>query len=77
MYVSPPSLGALQNRLAKDEHDLNGKRYCAAEKELAQFWKGEYDAFCNLKVVSREDATNEVAVRIYHAYLADLAKKAL
>lgn len=71
VYISPPSQETLRGRLANDGRDLGGMRYQAAEDELNRFLRGEYDAFCNLKVVSHEDASNEVAERIYAAYLAD------
>ena len=73
-YVSPPSLEVLQNRLTKDGRDPQGQRYRAAEEELSRYWQGEYDAFCNLKVVSHEDTAHEVAEHIYQCYRADMVQ---
>lgn len=72
VYISPPSLGALRARLSKDGRDHNGKRYQAGESELNRYWRGEYDLFCNLKIVSCEDAADEIAEQIYGAYLTDI-----
>lgn len=64
VYVSLPSLDELQLRLNKDGWDFDGRRYKVTEGELTRYWNGEYDLFCDLKVVSHEGTVKEVAQRI-------------
>ncbi len=76
IYVSPPSLEVLRGRLDNDGRDPQGQRYRAAAEELSRYWRGDYDSFCNLKVVSHENKSHEMAEQIHQTYLVDLVNEA-
>ena len=69
VYIAPPSIEVLAQRLAKDNRDLDGNRLESARKELEAFWLGKYKDFYNLSVVSENDDISNIASLIYVNYL--------
>jgi guanylate kinase len=72
VYVTPPSLNVLRNRLRRDDRDPHGQRFRAGREELQQYQNGEYDSLCDLHVVSLEGRVKEIGKSIYHAYLREI-----
>ncbi len=74
VYIEPPSVEALKQRLAKDSRDVDGSRLQSAILELEQFHAGQFDGLYDLHVVTRDGTEAEVAWLIYSSYLASLGK---
>lgn len=68
VYVSPPSLEVLRQRLGKDGRDANGARFASAQKELERYWAlgyvGEYD----YEIVSQDGQVSQIAQAIFINY---------
>ena len=69
VYVSPPSIEALRQRLAKDGRDVDGSRLKNASEELEAYWACRYVGICDLEVVSEENQMLKIAHAIYDSYL--------
>ncbi len=69
VYVSPPTIEVLQQRLSKDKRDANGMRLLKAREELQTFWSSNYSGMYDFEVVSEEGKVPELAKRIYSSYL--------
>lgn len=69
IYVSPPSIDALCQRLAKDGRDTDGIRLASATKELQMFWSSRYVGLYDYKIISEDDRVVEIAETIYSNYL--------
>lgn len=73
VYVSPPSIDVLCQRLAKDKRDSDGARIVSAEKELRKYWSLEYAGLYELEVVSEDNKIPEIAARVYTSYLRSIS----
>lgn len=69
VYVSPPSIDVLRQRLAKDGRDADGMRLANATEELQQFWSSKYVGAYDYEIVSEDDRVVEIAEAIYSNYL--------
>ncbi len=69
VYVTPPSLAVLKERLDKDNRDHDGSRLEVATKELEKYHNHEYDKKIDMHIVSHNDKTPQIAQAIYDAYV--------
>ena len=67
VYVSPPSIKVLQQRLVTDGRDRNGVRAAQAKAELRLLKQGRYDDLIDLGVCSHEGMATVVAHTIRSA----------
>ena len=69
VYVSPPSIDILRQRLEKDSRDADGKRLTSAIEELQRFWSSRYIGTYDYAVVSEDGKIAQIATIIYSNYL--------
>ena len=69
VYVSPPSIDVLLQRLAKDGRDADGTRIANATDELQRFWSARYVGAYDYEIVSEDGRMAEIAETIYSNYL--------
>ncbi len=69
VYVSPPSIEVLLQRLGKDKRDVDGSRLQNAREELEAYWSSRYAGIYNFEIVSEENRVPEIASAIYVSYL--------
>lgn len=69
VYVAPPSIEVLAQRLAKDDRDITGDRLENASKELEEFWSQKYSGLYNVSVISEDKKISDAARLIYVSYL--------
>jgi guanylate kinase len=69
VYVAPPSIDELKNRLSKDGRDLDGSRIANAEDELQRYWLGEFNNVIDSHVVSKTDKIDETVNQIYELFI--------
>lgn len=69
VYVSPPSIEVLRQRLAKDKRDTDGSRFQNASEELEAYWSCRYVGIYDFEIVSEENQVLKVAHAIYTSYL--------
>lgn len=69
VYVSPPSINVLRQRLAKDRRDADGMRLASATEELQEFWSSRYVGAYDYEIVSEDGRVAEIAEAIYSNYL--------
>jgi guanylate kinase len=69
VYISPPSIHVLRERLAKDGRDVDGTRLASAEKELQRYLSSKYAGLYNLEIISKDNEILEIATKIYIGYL--------
>lgn len=69
VYVIPPSIEALRQRLAKDGRDTAEHRLLSAREELRVYESSRYIGICNLKIVAEENQVPKIAYAIYTNYL--------
>lgn len=69
IYVSPPSIEALRQRLAKDGRDADGHRLQSAREELETYESSGYAGVCDFEIVSEENQVLKIAQAIYANYL--------
>ena len=74
VYVLPPSIEVLQQRLIKGERD-DGHRLQNACKELEMYASSQYLGVCDFEVISEENQILEIAEIIYAGYLSSYSKK--
>lgn len=74
VYVSPPNLDELKHRIEKDGRDSDGSRFESAKTELQKYWSGEFDQFCDYKVVNYTNANTEAGIQIYASYLKSIGE---
>lgn len=72
VYVLPPSLEILQQRLIGDGRHMEGNRLQNAHKELETYMSSESVAILDLEIVSEENRIPEIAQEIYSGYLSNL-----
>ena len=73
VYVEPPSLEVLAERLKSDGRDKNGGRLRSSTVELERYRLGEFDKLCDLKIESTEGHVEQIAATIHDAYLQSLS----
>ena len=69
VYVSPPSIDVLRQRLAKDGRDADGTRLASATEELQKFWSSGYLGAYDYEIVSEDGRMAVIAETIYSKYL--------
>lgn len=69
VYVSPPSLDVLRQRLGKDGRDADGARFASAQKELERFWALGYVGNYDYEIVSQEGQVSRIAQAIFTNYI--------
>lgn len=67
VYILPPSIEVLQQRLAKDGRDTDGHRLRSAIAELETYSSSAYK-LCDFEIVAEENKKSEVAQAIYEKY---------
>ena len=72
VYVSPPSIDVLRQRIVKDGRDADGKRLASATEELQRFWSSRYVGVYDYEIVSEEGRVAKIAATIYSNYLRSL-----
>lgn len=72
IYVAPPSLSVLRERLAIDGRDADGQRFASAQSELERLQSGEYAHLVDHVVVSEEGDVRRVVELIHAHYLSSL-----
>jgi guanylate kinase len=72
IYVAPPSIEALRERLAKDGRDADGSRLRGAVEELEAFQAGKFEDSYDFNIVTHTDRVSEIARSIYSKYLEGL-----
>lgn len=69
VYISPPSIEALQQRLARDDRDTDGHRLRSAREELEALESSRHAGIYDFEIVSEENQVPKVAQMIYANYL--------
>ncbi len=69
VYVAPPTLDVLRQRLAKDGRDPDGRRLAGATAEILRYWDLGYVGRYHLAVVSEDNRAAETAAIVYAGYL--------
>ena len=69
VYVSPPSIEVLRQRLAKDGRDADGHRLRSAREELEAYESSRYIGIYNFEIVAEENQVPKIAHAIYTNYL--------
>ena len=72
VYVAPPSLQALKQRLSRDGRDPDGKRFDKAKRELMNYWSNNIEIPFDLEVESTENQISTIARKIYRHYRQSL-----
>jgi guanylate kinase len=73
VYLEPPSLNELDNRLRLRGGD-DAARISAAKSELARLHSGALDALIDLRLVSQNGEAESTSNKIYHFYLHKISK---
>ena len=68
VYLSPPNLNELKNRLINDNRDTDGARLKAAEAELNDYRVGKFENLIDLHVVNHNQKSEDAAQLVYSAY---------
>ena len=74
VYLSPPNLNELKNRLINDNRDADGIRFKAAEAELNDYWSGKFKNLIDLHVVNHSQKSEDAAQLVYGAYKHNLTQ---
>lgn len=69
VYISPPSIEVLSQRLAKDGRDADGSRLQNAHEELEAYWSSRYVGIYDFEIISEENQVLRIAHAIYTNYL--------
>lgn len=69
VYISPPSIEALRQRLTRDNRDPDGHRLRSAREELETLESFRHSGIYDFEIVSEENRVHEVARTIYANYL--------
>lgn len=70
VYVAPPSIEVLEQRLLIDGRDVDGSRLKDACLELEAYWSLQYAGMYELGIVTRDNELSEVTRAIYENYMA-------
>lgn len=74
VYLVPPSVEEIKQRLAADARDNVELRMGKAMAELERFKHGEFDAHIDLKVLSSTGRQHDIAKKIHASVLAHIGK---
>ncbi len=74
VYLKPPSLEELYNRLSYDGRDATGERFLSAKKELEDYNKGKFSSIIDTDLVSETGKAKEVARNIYSDFINHITK---
>jgi len=69
VYIEPPSLDDLRERLGRDGRDTSGTRYEEAVVELTKLWKGDFDGQYDFRTISQSEEIRSIARQIYNRYV--------
>lgn len=69
VYVSPPSIAVIRQRLIKDRRDTDGLRLQSAQEELEAYESSRYVGICDFEIISEENQIPKIAHAIYASYL--------
>lgn len=69
VYILPPSIDVIRQRLAKDRRDTDGRRLQSAQEELDAYESSRYIGICDFEIVSEENQMPKIAHAIYTSYL--------
>lgn len=72
VYISPPSIHVLHERLLKDGRDIDGSRFQSACEELKKYWSSQYTGIYDFEIISKENQISRVAQSIYINYLKSI-----
>lgn len=72
VYVAPPSIKILQERISADGRDVDGQRINLALEELARYWQGDFDSVIDHRVVSESGCLPMMARNVLDVYKAHL-----
>lgn len=70
IYLTPPSINILKQRLDKDGRDPTGLRLQAAQTELAAYHQGKYDHLIDSHYVSAEGALDSCEQSIRNIFIS-------
>jgi len=68
VYITPPSIEALRQRLARDDRDADGHRLRSAHKELEALESSRHSGIYDFEIVSEENQVPKIAQMIYANY---------
>ncbi|MDD4989689.1 MAG: hypothetical protein PHW31_00015 [Candidatus Pacebacteria bacterium] len=68
VYITPPSIEVLQQRL-KDGRDTDGSRLISAKEELNAYWASQYKGCYDFEIISEVGQAGKVAQAIYEKYI--------
>ncbi len=74
VYVRPPSLKVLRERLEEDSRDTDQTRLKAGTDELKRLKRGEYDHLIDYRVTNPTSSSEAVAEKIYKRYLSAIGE---
>jgi guanylate kinase len=69
VYILPPSIKVLRQRLSKDGRDPNGYRLRSARQELKKYSVSKHSGTYDLEIISKEGQVPRIAQEIYTQYL--------
>lgn len=69
IYILPPSIKVLQQRLTKDGRDIDGHRLQNAYKEMKTYESSQYVRVCDFEIIAEENKILKIARVIYTNYL--------
>lgn len=69
VYVLPPSVEVLSQRLGKDARDIDGRRLQSAREELDAYRSSTYMGIADFEIVAEENHVSKAAREIYANYL--------
>lgn len=69
VYILPPSIEVLQQRLARDGRDTDGHRLRSACEELEAYRSSRCAGVCNFEIIAEENQVSYIARAIYANYL--------
>jgi guanylate kinase len=71
IYIVPPSLAILHQRLEADGRDSTGDRFIQARTELNAFWSGSYNGLIDLVVINSDGQVPQIAESLRAALIAE------
>lgn len=75
VYIRPPNLAVLKERLKRDDRDPGQERLQAGIAELKRLKSGEYDHLTDYCVANPEGRSDAVAKAIYERYLKAIGER--
>lgn len=70
VYIAPPSIEVLAQRLLIDGRDTDGNRLKDARLELEAYWSLQYAGMYELEIVTRDHELSKATRTIYESYIA-------